>query len=238
MKTEFYSSSSRGKANHGWLNSFHTFSFANYHDPKRVNFGALRVLNDDTVSGGMGFGTHPHQNMEIISIPLEGELLHKDSMGNTAVIKKGEVQIMSAGTGVQHSEKNKDAKNQVKFLQIWVFPQTTNTVPRYDQQSYDLDTQINNFVKIVSPLNSIDSGVKINQNAWFSLAKLENSKNIRYKMNDISNGVYLFVLDGAIKINEQELHSRDGYSIYNTSEFTISTLTETNILAIEVPMKF
>lgn len=238
MKTELHLANTRGHANHGWLNSYHTFSFAGYNDPTRVHFGALRVLNDDTVAGGMGFGTHPHQNMEIISIPLEGELQHKDSMGNLAVIKKGEVQIMSAGTGVQHSEKNNDSKKEVKFLQIWVFPEKQNIKPRYDQQYFDLNGAVNEFVTVVSPINSEDSGVKINQNAWFSMLKLESGKSNIYRLKDKNNGVYVFVLDGNILIDNQKLTSRDGLGISETKEFNISTSTESSVLFMEVPMEF
>jgi redox-sensitive bicupin YhaK (pirin superfamily) len=238
MKTQLHLANTRGHANHGWLNSYHTFSFAGYNDPNRVHFGALRVLNDDTVAGGMGFGTHPHQNMEIISIPLEGDLQHKDSMGNLAVIKKGEVQIMSAGTGVQHSEKNNDSKKEVKFLQIWVFPEKQNIQPRYDQQYFDLEANINDFVTVVSPINSEDSGVKINQNAWFSMLKLDSGKSNTYHLKDKNNGVYVFVLDGDILIGNQKLATRDGLGISETTEFNISTSTESSVLFMEVPMEF
>ena len=169
MQTIFHRADSRGHANHGWLNSYHTFSFANYQNNERTNFGVLRVLNDDTVTQGMGFGTHPHRDMEIISIPLEGDLEHKDSMGTTAVIKKGEIQVMSAGTGVMHSEYNKNKEEAVKFLQIWVFPREVGVEPRYDQKDIKSEEKINDFQQILSP-NKDDDGVWIHQDAWFNLA--------------------------------------------------------------------
>lgn len=171
MKKEIHRASSRGHANHGWLNSYHTFSFGNYHDPKRMNFGVLRVLNDDEVDPGMGFGTHPHNNMEIISIPLEGDLEHRDSMGNTTVIKQGDIQAMSAGTGVSHSEKNKNRDKKVKFLQIWILPNKTNVTPRYDQITLKPDSLKDRFLQIISP-NPEDAGIWIHQNAWFHLGNL------------------------------------------------------------------
>ena len=174
-KIIIHKADSRGEANHGWLHSFHSFSFAGYYNPEKIHFGALRVLNDDTVAGGMGFGTHPHDNMEIISIPLEGDLEHKDSMGNVAVIKKGDIQVMSAGTGIQHSEKNKNSNQAVKFLQIWVFPNKKNVTPRYDQISLNLNDRHNKLQQILSP-NANDEGVWIHQDAWFHLGNFENEK--------------------------------------------------------------
>ena len=172
MKTVYHKADTRGFADHGWLKSHHTFSFANYYNPERISFGVLRVLNDDQVASGMGFGTHPHRDMEIISIPLEGDLEHKDSMGTTAVIRNGEIQVMSAGTGVQHSEYNKNKDGLVKFLQIWVIPNKMNVTPRYDQISIKENEKINDFQQILSP-NPYDEGVWIHQNAWFNLAKFE-----------------------------------------------------------------
>jgi redox-sensitive bicupin YhaK (pirin superfamily) len=194
MKTVLHKANSRGHADHGWLNAYHSFSFAGYYDPTRVHFGVLRVLNDDTVAGGMGFGMHPHDNMEIITIPLAGKLEHKDSMGNSGVINKGEIQVMSAGTGVHHSEKNKDAQEQVKLLQIWVFPDRKNVEPRYDQKAFDLNATKNKLVNVVSPMGDKE-GLNINQHAWFHLGKLDKDFNTTYELKDKTNGVYAFVID-------------------------------------------
>jgi len=227
----------RGHANHGWLDSYHTFSFANYHDPERVHFGALRVLNDDTVSGGMGFGTHPHDNMEIISIPLEGDLEHRDSMGTVAVIKQGDIQVMSAGTGIQHSEKNKKQDQPVKFLQIWVFPNKRNVEPRYGQITLNSEDRKNKLQQILSP-NPEDSGVWIHQNAWFHLAKLDNGKEVKYDLKKEGNGIYVFVLEGDVSINDQKLNRRDGMEITKTKELNIKADSDTELLLMEVPMVF
>jgi quercetin 2,3-dioxygenase len=238
MKTIFFSNTDRGHANHGWLNSYHTFSFGGYHNPSKMNFGALRVLNDDTVNGGMGFGKHPHDNMEIVSIPLEGGLEHQDSMGNKTLIKKGEVQIMSAGTGVFHSEKNESGKAPVKFLQIWVFPDKKNIEPRYDQKIFDLAARKNKFQTVVSPLGTSDEGVKINQNAWFSLVDLENENTLTYNLKDKNNGVYVFVLEGELEIDGQKLIKRDGLGITETELVTIKSSQDSEVLLMEVPMSF
>jgi quercetin 2,3-dioxygenase len=236
MKTIFFSNTDRGHANHGWLNSYHTFSFGGYHNPSKMNFGALRVLNDDTVNGGMGFGKHPHDNMEIVSIPLEGGLEHQDSMGNKTLIKKGEVQIMSAGTGVFHSEKNESGKAPVKFLQIWVFPDKKNIEPRYDQKIFDLAARKNKFQTVVSPLGTSDEGVKINQNAWFSLVDLENKNTLTYNLKDTNNGVYVFVLEGELEIDGQKLSKRDGLGITETELVTIKSSQDAEVLLMEIPM--
>lgn len=225
----------RGNANHGWLQSYHTFSFANYYNPERMHFGVLRVLNDDTVQGGMGFGTHPHDNMEIISIPLEGDLEHKDSMGNTAVIRNGDVQVMSAGTGIKHSEYNKNKNSQVKFLQIWVFPNKRNVTPRYDQITLDAADRKNKLQQILSP-NPNDAGVWIHQDAWFHLTDLDKGKSIEYKIKKAGNGVYAFVLSGDVTINGQSLHRRDGLGIWDTNELSIAADSHTELLLMEVPM--
>jgi hypothetical protein len=181
MKTVIHKAATRGSANHGWLNSKHSFSFASYYNPERMNFGALRVLNDDIVQAGMGFGTHPHKNMEIISIPLEGDLEHKDNMGNVTVIKKGDVQVMTAGTGITHSEYNKSKSNEVKFLQIWIIPKELNVTPRYGQISTNDIEEENKFYQVLSP-NKNDQGVWINQDAWFSLGKFTAGKTDTYKI--------------------------------------------------------
>lgn len=236
MKTVYHKADSRGHANHGWLNSYHTFSFAGYQDPERTHFGVLRVLNDDTVSQGMGFGTHPHKDMEIISIPLEGDLEHKDSMGTTAVIKKGEIQVMSAGTGVQHSEYNKNKDEAVKFLQIWVFPREVGVEPRYDQISIADGEKNNGFQQILSP-NKNDAGVWIHQDAWFNLAKFTKGNGKNYMLNQKGNGVYAFVLKGSAKVGDRILDERDGLGIWDTQSFNIEATEDTEILLMEVPME-
>ncbi|MCM4152362.1 pirin family protein [Arenibacter sp. N53] len=235
MKTIKYAAESRGHAHHGWLNSYHSFSFANYHNPERMNFGVLRVLNDDTVSGGQGFGQHPHKNMEIISIPLKGDLEHKDSMGNTTVIKEGDVQVMSAGTGVFHSEYNKNKNEEVQFLQIWVIPKVQNVSPRYDQISTrDLATK-DSFYQILSP-NKSDQGVWIHQDAWFSLGDFETGNTSTYTLNKAGNGLYMFVLEGEITIGEQKLGRRDALGIWETNEITLASSEPSKVLLMEVPM--
>ncbi|MDX1912999.1 MAG: pirin family protein [Saprospiraceae bacterium] len=233
--TVLHKAATRGHANHGWLNSYHTFSFANYYNPERMHFGVLRVLNDDTVEGGKGFGTHPHDNMEIISIPLEGDLEHKDSMGNVAVIRNGDVQVMSAGTGIYHSEYNKNKDNKVKFLQIWVFPNKKNVTPRYDQITLNLADRKNKLQQILSP-NPDDAGVWIHQDAWFHLADFDAGKTTTYKIKKAGNGVYAFVLSGDLTINGQALNTRDGMGIWNTDQFTIKADSKAEFLLMEVPM--
>ncbi|WP_281764778.1 pirin family protein [Neptunitalea lumnitzerae] len=237
MKTIIHKADTRGHANHGWLDSHHTFSFANYYNPERMNFGALRVLNDDNVAAGMGFGTHPHDNMEIISIPLEGDLEHKDSMGNTTTIKEGDIQVMSAGTGVFHSEYNKNKDRAVKFLQIWVFPNQKNVTPRYDQITLsNTDTQ-NQLFQILSP-NKEDDGVWVHQNAWFHLGTFDTDISETYNLKKPENGVYVFVLEGSATINGENLEKRDGFGIWDTDSFTINTKeNNTRLLLMEVPMK-
>ncbi|MBK8556815.1 MAG: pirin family protein [Lewinellaceae bacterium] len=231
----FHKADSRGHANHGWLNSFHSFSFANYYNPERMHFGVLRVLNDDTVSAGKGFGTHPHDNMEIISIPLEGDLEHKDSMGNTTVIRNGDVQVMSAGTGIYHSEYNKNQDKLVKFLQIWVFPNKRNVTPRYDQIALKEEDRHNKLQQILSP-NPDDAGVWIHQDAWFHLGKFDAGHQANYAVNKAGNGVYAFVLNGTVTINGQELQARDGLGIWDVSALEITSKTNAEFLLMEVPM--
>ena len=234
--TILHPASSRGHANHGWLNSYHTFSFANYFNPERVQFGALRVLNDDTVAAGMGFGTHPHDNMEIISIPLEGDLAHKDSMGNEEVIAQGDVQVMSAGTGVYHSEYNKNSDRPVKFLQIWVFPNQRDITPRYDQMTLNTADRQNKLQLIISP-QSNGEGLWIQQDAWFSLGKFDAQKQTTYTLHNPQNGVYAFVLNGQFELNGQQLHPRDGMGLVQVDELQLIALTdEAEILLMEVPM--
>ena len=225
----------RGDANHGWLRSRHTFSFANYYNPERMSFGSLRVLNDDTVEAGMGFGTHPHDNMEIISIPLEGDLEHKDSMGNVAVIRHGDIQVMSAGTGIFHSEYNKNKDRSVKFLQIWVYPNKNNVTPRYDQITLNAADRHNKLQQIVSP-NADDAGVWIHQNAWFHLGNFDKGVTAEYKIKRSGNGVYAFILKGDVSINEQPLNTRDGFGIWDIESISIVADSDAEILLMEVPM--
>jgi redox-sensitive bicupin YhaK (pirin superfamily) len=235
MNTVLHKAETRGNANHGWLNSKHSFSFANYHNPERMHFGVLRVLNDDIVSAGQGFGTHPHDNMEIISIPLEGDLEHKDSMGNVAVIKEGDLQVMSAGTGITHSEYNKNKDKEVKFLQIWLFPNKRNVTPRYDQISIrDIETK-NEFYQVLSP-SADDQGVWIHQDAWFSIGKFEKEISTSYTLNKQGNGMYFFVLEGEIEAEGQKLSKRDGFGIWDTNKVDVKSLTNSRVLLMEVPM--
>ncbi len=238
MNSELYLTKDRGHANHGWLNSYHSFSFGGYHNPNKVHFGALRVLNDDTVNGGMGFGKHPHENMEIISIPLEGKLEHQDSMGNKTIISKGEVQILSAGTGIFHSEKNYEHNKPVKFLQIWVFPDKKNIEPRYDQKAFHEESRKNSFQTIVSPLGTSDEGIKINQNAWFSLIDLKSKENNTYVLKNPQNGVFVFVISGEIVIDSKILNFRDALGINNSDSFEIHANLNSEVLLMEIPMEF
>jgi hypothetical protein len=235
MKLILHKADTRGHADHGWLNAWHSFSFAGYHDPSRIHFGALRVLNDDTIAGGMGFGTHPHDNMEIITIPLSGQLEHRDSMGNTGIISKGEVQVMSAGTGIQHSEKNKNAKEPLKLLQIWLFPDTKNVEPRYDQRAFDLSASSNSLLNIVSPMGSTE-GLNIHQHAWFHLGKLDKDFSITYELKDKANGVYAFLIEGEVTINGEKLEKRDAVGITEADKLEIKATSDGEILLMELPM--
>ena len=234
-KNVYHSADSRGNANHGWLQSFHTFSFANYHNPERMHFGVLRVLNDDTVAAGMGFGTHPHENMEIISIPLKGDLEHQDSMGNTTVIRNGDIQVMSAGTGIRHSEYNKNKDQEVKFLQIWIFPNKKDVKPRYDQITLNLEDRKNKLQQILSP-NADDAGVWIQQDAWFHIAQLDEGNVQTYALKKEGNGVYVFVLSGELSVNGQKLGRRDGLGLWELSEIEILADSDAEVLLMEVPM--
>ena len=236
-QTTMHKANTRGVADHGWLKSYQSFSFAGYYNPERINFGALRVLNDDIVTGGMGFGEHPHDNMEIISIPLEGELQHKDSMGNTATIKAGEIQVMSAGTGIYHSEYNPDASKPAKFLQIWLFPNKRNVTPRYDQILLDNTNKRNEFMQILSPIAD-DAGVWIYQDAWFNLGRFDAEQTKTYTLNKKGNGVYAFVLKGSITINGELIATRDGFGIWDTDCFDVRAVNDAEFLLMEVPMEF
>lgn len=231
-----HKANTRGHANHGWLDAHHTFSFASYYNPERHNFGVLRVLNDDRIDAGMGFGTHPHDNMEIITIPLAGELRHRDSMGNTAVIDAGEIQVMSAGTGIQHSEFNSSSDTTLNLLQIWIFPNKRNVTPRYDQQILNVADRHNKLQQILSP-NSDDEGVWIYQNAWFHLGKFDKDFETSYALKQKGNGVYAFLISGDITINGQLLNTRDGLGIWDTDILNIKAKSpDTEVLLMEVPM--
>jgi redox-sensitive bicupin YhaK (pirin superfamily) len=234
----FHKADTRGHANLNWLNSYHTFSFSNYYDPDRMNFGAIRVLNDDTVTKGMGFGTHSHENMEIISIPLSGDLEHKDSMGNSTVIRSGDIQVMSAGSGIKHSEYNHSKDSVVKFLQIWVIPNQKNVTPRYDQMTLNPIDSKNKLQQILSP-NPDDEGVWIHQDAWFHLGSFDNNLETTYIVKKEGNGVYFFVINGSFTVNDQTLDTRDGLGIWDVNQFEIkSNSEESKVLIMEVPMKF
>jgi quercetin 2,3-dioxygenase len=237
MKTTIlHKADTRGHADHGWLNAYHSFSFASWYNPDRIQFGMLRVLNDDTVAAGMGFGTHPHDNMEIITIPLEGDLAHKDSMGNAEIIKTGDVQVMSAGTGIQHSEFNPNDDQRTKLFQIWVFPKVRNVEPRYQQITLDTTEQKNNFAQIVSP-NPEDAGVWIHQDAWFHLADFDAGLEKQYQLKKDGNGLYAFVISGTITIDGQELETRDGLGITDFKTLDITATTDAKFLLMEIPME-
>lgn len=234
--TVLHKANERGHADHGWLNAYHSFSFANWYNPDKVQFGVLRVLNDDTVAGGMGFGMHPHDNMEIITIPLEGDLAHKDSMGNTETIKFGDIQVMSAGTGVRHSEFNPNADKRTKLLQIWLFPNKQNVEPRYQQITLDVNDRQNKLQQILSP-NPEDAGVWIHQDAWFHLGKFEKGLTENYTIKRNGNGVYAFVISGSVTINGQTLETRDALGVWDTEKLEITSTSDAEILLMDVPME-
>ncbi|TDD75220.1 pirin family protein [Flavobacterium caseinilyticum] len=237
MTTQLFESNTRGKADFGWLKANFSFSFGNYFNPERQQFGMLRVLNDDTIAGGSGFGTHAHANMEIITIPLEGGLMHRDSMGNEGVIGFGEVQVMSAGSGVEHSEMNASQKDPAKTLQLWVFPDTENVTPRYDQKSFDIEDQINTFVNIVSPNDKNDgNALWVYQKTYFYLGIFDSKITTNYKVKIPKNGVYLFLIEGEIEVDNQILKARDAMGITDFNEFEIKIITKSKILLVEVPM--
>lgn len=233
--TILHRANTRGYANRGWLQAKHSFSFANYHNPDRMHFGVLRVLNDDIIAGGKGFGTHPHDNMEIITIPLDGNLQHKDNMGNGTIINQGDIQVMSAGTGVTHSEFNASKNKEVKLLQIWLFPNKKNVVPRYDQISLQSVARKNSFYQILSPSKN-DQGVWIHQESWFNIGDFDKDSSKKYTLNNSQNGVYAFVIEGQAKINGQELNPRDGYGLWNLNSISIDAKKDSKILLLEVPM--
>ncbi|MDE5421720.1 pirin family protein [Ancylomarina sp. DW003] len=235
MKAILHKADSRGYANRGWLEAHHTFSFADYYNPDRMHFGVLRVLNDDRIAGGKGFDTHPHNNMEIITIPLSGALQHKDSLGNSAVIKAGEIQAMSAGTGVLHSEYNPNPDEEVSLLQIWLIPNKQNVEPRYDQISIEAIEPENGLKQILSPYTE-DDGVWIHQNAWFHLGEFFETSESTYALKEERNGVYLFVIEGEVQIQDFKLEKRDGLAISETRKIRFKCKEKTKVLLMEVPM--
>lgn len=235
MKTIYHPSNLRGHANHGWLDSHHSFSFAGYFNPERMRFGMLRVLNDDIVAPGMGFGKHPHDNMEIISIPLKGALAHKDSTGRSEIIQTNDVQIMSAGTGIMHSEMNASDKEQVNFLQIWVFPKKRDITPRYEQKTFNPGDRVNKWQIVVSP-DGNDGSVTINQDAWFSLVNLEEGQSIQYENHQATNGLYVFVIEGAVTLGSNTINRRDALGIEGNSEIILKANKNAEVLLMEVPM--
>ncbi len=236
MAIERHKSDSRGLADHGWLNSHHTFSFANYYNPDRMGFGLLRVLNDDVVQSGRGFGTHPHENMEIISIPLSGSLRHKDSMGNEHIIHAGEVQVMSAGTGITHSEQNHSETEAVNFLQIWVLPGEQNITPRYEQKEFPKAGRANCFQQLLSPEQNAES-LWINQNAYFSMIDLAATQSARYSLHSKENGLYLFIISGSIKVLSVQLSKRDGAGISDEQDVTLNAIEDAQILCMKIPLR-
>jgi redox-sensitive bicupin YhaK (pirin superfamily) len=235
MQFILHPANERGYANHGWLKAQHSFSFAGWYDPEKINFGALRVLNDDSVAPKMGFSTHPHENMEIITIPLSGELRHKDSMGNGSVIHAGEVQVMSAGTGVHHSEFNSSQTDELQLFQIWIFPNKKNVEPRYDQIRYDLSATRDRFVQVVSP-NPADDGTWIHQDAWISLAEVDENSDLNYGIKRNGNGAYIMVIEGSARIAGQELNKRDAIGVWDTDTIDIKTNEKTKLIVIDVPL--
>jgi len=235
MKHIIHKAESRGYANHGWLKSYHTFSFAGYHNPERVHFGMLRVLNDDFVDAGMGFGKHPHDNMEIISIPLSGALHHQDSTGRDKIIQTGDVQIMSAGTGIFHSEVNASQVEPVTFLQLWIFPKVNNIEPRYDQKLFNEAERKNQLQVVVSPTEE-NGSLFINQDAWLSMIDLEEGHSLEYKMHLAGNGVYCFILDGDLNIASESLSKRDAIGLWECDTFSLQATNKSKVLFIEVPM--
>lgn len=239
MRTRLFPKNQRGTANLGWLQANFSFSFGQYYNPDMIQFGMLRVLNDDTIGAGMGFGNHPHDNMEIITIPLEGGLTHRDSLGNEATVRFGEVQIMSAGTGVQHSEMNASKTEQAKTLQLWIFSEENNVTPRYDQKGFDLEANRNSLVNVVSPGDKNDgNALWIHQQAFLSMGVFDAEQTLKYDVKIPENGIYLFLIEGELEINGETINERDAYGIVEFDAVTIITKAPSKILIIEVPMKF
>jgi redox-sensitive bicupin YhaK (pirin superfamily) len=236
MKTILHKADTRGHVNFGWLDSRHTFSFGHYHNPERMHFGALRVINDDIIAGGSGFGKHPHDNMEIVSIPIYGGLQHSDTTGKTEIIKQNDVQIMSAGSGLQHSEMNASETENTNFLQIWVFPKKRNIDPRYEQKTFLPEERINKLQTVVAPDDA--NALWINQDAWFSLGNFSEGFETTYNLHKKENGVYVFVIEGSATIGDQELNKRDGLGIWDVDVLDIKTNTDARLLFMEIPMEF
>ena len=235
MKSIFHKASERGHADHGWLNAHHSFSFASWQDPTKVHFGLLRVLNDDIIAPGMGFGMHPHDNMEIVTIPLSGSLEHKDSMGNSGVIKPNEIQAMRAGSGLMHSEHNHSKTEPINLLQIWVFPKVRNIEPRYDQRVFSAEEKEGKFKTIVAPAK-VDDIMWINQDAYFSLGKFKSGASVDYTIQNKGNGAYIFMIEGTATIEGNILGKRDAVGIWETEKISMNITTDTEILVIDVPM--
>ena len=239
MRTRLFLKSQRGTANHGWLQANFSFSFGSYYNPEMAQFGMLRVLNDDTIAAGMGFGTHPHDNMEIITIPLEGGLTHRDSMGNQATVSFGEVQVMSAGTGVKHSEMNASQTERAKTLQLWIFPQEQNITPRYDQKGFDLEGSRNSLVNIVSPQDKNDgNALWIHQQSFLHMGLFDAEQVFNYDIKIPGNGIYIFLIEGKLEINGETVNERDAYGVVEFDSVAITTKLPSKILIIEVPMQF
>jgi len=237
MKTIFHKADSRGYADHGWLKSHHSFSFAGYQNPERMNFGMLRVLNDDLVQPKMGFGTHPHQNMEIISIPLKGALSHKDSMGNKRAIEVGEVQAMSAGTGLTHSEFNDSKSEEVNFLQLWIIPEEMSVKPNYEQRKFSNEGKINQLQTVVAPKDKLEGdALPISQQAYIYRASLDEGKNLDVNLKSKNNGIYIFVVEGEVDVENNELLRRDAIGISDSDKVSISSKSDSDLVIIEVPM--
>ena len=237
MNKVYHSAETRGHADHGWLNANHSFSFGSYYDPNRMNFGALRVLNDDTISPGKGFGKHSHDNMEIITIPLKGDLEHKDSLGNIGAINEGEIQVMSAGTGIYHSEYNKNSDKFINLLQLWVMPKKQDVKPRYDQRSFKGLKKKNSIYQVLSPYPE-DEGMWIHQDAWIHLGDFEEVTSVDYMLKKKGNGVYIFVIEGIFKVANEKLEKRDALGVWNTESITFEAQSKSQVLLIEVPMEF
>jgi len=236
MKTVIHLAKDRGHADHGWLNAHHSFSFANWYDPSKIHFGLLRVLNDDIVQGGQGFGMHPHNDMEIITIILEGALQHKDNMGNGSVIKPGDVQVMSAGTGVMHSEFNPSKEEQANLFQLWIFPKETGIKPRYDQKSFSVEERKNKIQTVASGFKK-DGELYIHQDAALSLSNIDQDKSISYALSKPGNGAYVMVINGQVEINGEKLSKRDAIGISETEKFEIHAIENSELLIVDVPMK-
>lgn len=237
MKKILHPRSTRGSANYGWLKANYSFSFANYFNPDRLQFGMLRVLNDDYIAPAMGFGQHPHADMEIVTIPLSGALHHKDSMGNEGIVYSGDIQVMSAGSGIEHSERNASTKDPISLLQIWIFPETKNVAPRYDQKKIASLINPNTFSTVVRPKSEASNGdLWIHQQAYFSIGEFNDSKTTTYLLKNSNQGAYIFVIKGEVLVDNEKLNEKDAIGVWDTSEVTITAEKNSKVLLIEVPM--